>query len=259
MADPSDPWATARAITSARIGLARTGASVATAPLLEFRLAHARARDAVHAELDMPRLVADLAAIGWDGELHIVGSAVANRTEYLLRPDLGRILQPDALSRFAGTAQHDLAIVVADGLSAMAAQTHAAPVLAALAPALHADQWKVLPPVLVRNGRVAIGDVIALLRGARAVLVLIGERPGLSSPDSLSAYITWEPHPGTVDAERNCISNIRPDGLAPRDAASRIAYLLHEMRRRGMSGVALKDESDAVPRVDGSTPILSAE
>ena len=258
MADVSDPWATARALTSARIGLARVGASVATEALLEFRLAHARARDAVHAELDVPCLMTDLAAIGWDGEVRTADSAATNRTEYLLRPDLGRILSADARIRLADAAPRDLAVVVADGLSALAVQAHAAPVLAALAPALRADRWTVAPPVVVRHGRVAIADVIARLQGAGAVLILIGERPGLSSSDSLSAYLTWAPHEATTDAERNCISNIRPDGLAPREAAPRIAYLLHEMRRRGVSGVALKDESDTASHLGGPSTVSHA-
>jgi ethanolamine ammonia-lyase small subunit len=245
MAEPPDIWASARAVTPARIGLARAGASIATTPWLAFRLAHARARDAVHAQLDVARLAADLAAIGWADEVLAVESAVADRQEYLLRPDLGRRLSAGAETRLGVTGPCDLAIVVADGLSARAAQAYAASVLAAMRPAL--TDWSVAAPVIVLNGRVAIGDSVAGRRQARAVLVLIGERPGLSAPDSLGAYITWMPHTATTDAERNCVSNIRPGGNAPGEAAARIVFLLGAMRRRGVSGVALKDESEAAP------------
>ncbi len=247
MAEPPDIWAAARAVTPARIGLARAGASIATVPLLAFRLAHARARDAVHAQLDVARLTADLGAIGWADGVLAVESAVADRHDYLLRPDLGRRLSAEAEARLGVTGPCDLAVVVADGLSARAVQAHAVPVLVAMRPAL--SDWSVAAPVVVRNGRVAIGDPIAARRQARAVLVLIGERPGLSAPDSLGAYITWAPHGATTDADRNCVSNIRPAGIGPDEAAARIVLLLRAMCRRGVSGVALKDELDSTPRL----------
>ena len=232
-----DLWAPARRLTAARIGLARSGASLATTPLLDFRLAHARARDAVHTELDTDQLRTDLQNIGAPTPIHIAESAAPDRTTYLLRPDLGRQLKPGTvLPPHPG----DLAIVVADGLSAAAAQSHAPAVLAALLPALH--RWRIAPIVIARHGRVALGDAIARQGAATSVLILLGERPGLSAPDSLGAYVTWNPTPSTTDADRNCISNIRPEGLPPAEAARRIWLLLERMRERGFSGVALKDE-----------------
>ena len=184
---------------------------------LELRLAHARARDAVHAPLDEERLRADLAALGLP--VLTVASAVRDRPQYLMRPDLGRQLAPDGgavLSAQAGGG-FDLALVVTDGLSARAVERHAAPLLAALLPQLKADGWRIAPLVIVRQGRVAIGDAVAQLLRARMAAVLIGERPGLSAPDSMGAYLTWQPGPHTTDANRNCISNIRPEGIDPAD------------------------------------------
>ena len=237
--DTPDHWSPLRALTAARIGLARSGASLATGPLLDFRLAHARARDAVHEDLDEARLCADLAALG--RPVLTVASAVQDRAQFLLRPDLGRQLaDPAALAAHAG--DYEVAFVIAGGLSARAVQAHAAPLLAQALPAL-AD-WRIAPLVVVRHGRVAIGDAVATALGARAVAVLIGERPGLTAPDSMGAYLTWAPGPRTTDAERNCISNIRPDGIAYADAAFKLVHLLRAMRAGGISGVALKDESD---------------
>ena len=234
-----DPWLRLRGLTAARIGLARSGASLATAPLLALRLAHARARDAVHAVLDMDALAAAC------GPLLRVDSAARDRAEYLLRPDLGRALAPGAVLPHG---DYDLALVLADGLSARAVQDHAPPVLAALRPLL--GGWRVAPLVVVRGGRVAAGDAVAAALGAAAVVVLIGERPGLSAPDSLGAYLTWRPGPAATDADRNCVSNIRPAGLPPTEAAGRIAWLLDSMRARGASGVMLKDDApDAALRL----------
>jgi ethanolamine ammonia-lyase small subunit len=240
---PRDPWSALRALTSARIGLARAGASLATAPLLELRLAESRARDAVHETLDAARLAADLAPFA--GPVLTVASAADDRRSYLMRPDLGRRLAPGAdavLAPHAGAC--DLALVVADGLSARAVQTHAAPVLAGLLPALHTQGWRIAPVVIVRHGRVAIGDAVAAALGAACVAVLIGERPGLSAPDSMGAYLTWRPGPHTTDADRNCVSNIRPEGIGYADAGETIARLLGTMRARGVSGIRLKDEAE---------------
>ncbi len=231
----ADPWQRLRPLTAARIGLPRSGASLATAPLLAFRLAHAQARDAVHASLDTDALALAV------GPLLVVDSAVRDRTEYLLRPDLGRQLAPGtALPR----GEYDLALVLADGLSARAVQDHAPAVLAALRPLL--EGWRIAPLVAVRQGRVAAGDAVAMALGAECAVVLIGERPGLSAPDSLGAYLTWRPRADTTDAARNCVSNIRPAGLPPALAASKIAWLLGAMRARGVSGVALKDDAPAI-------------
>lgn len=239
-----DPlWAGFRQLTAARIGLRRAGASLATAPLLDFRLAHARARDAVHDVLDAGRLSAAIA--GLDVAVLTVASAAQDRQRYLMRPDLGRRLVEGAqatLTPHAGS--YDVAFVVADGLSARAVQTHAQPVLAGAVPVLRAEGWRIAPVVIAREGRVAIGDAIATLLGADCVATLIGERPGLTAPDSMGAYLTWHPHAGTTDAGRNCISNIRPDGIGYADAAFKLIHLLRNMRARRLSGVALKDCSD---------------
>jgi len=238
MTDPA--WTPMRALTAARIGLQRSGASLSTLPLLEFRLAHARARDAVHHDLVAPPALAGLGL-----PVVTVRSQAADRRTYLLRPDLGRVLDAlakPALAEHAGA--HDLAVVVADGLSALAVERHAAPVLAALLPALRAGGWTLGPLVMAHQARVALGDAVARALGAGAVLVLIGERPGLSAPDSLGAYLTWAPAAGTTDADRNCVSNIRPDGLGYQDAAWKLAFLLDRMRTTGGSGVRLKDDSD---------------
>lgn len=245
MAEPPDLWAAARRVTSARIGLPRAGASLATSAQLAFQLAHARARDAVHAELDLPRLLDDLAGLAGLGAPLVLNSAAADRQSYLLRPDLGRRLSAESASSLVPCCS-DLVIVLADGLSARAVQDQASPVLTALLPALRADGWAIAPVVVARQGRVAIGDAIARQMHVPGVLVLIGERPGLSAPDSLGAYLTWRPGPATTDADRNCISNIRPAGTAPPDAARRIALLLTRMRRLGYSGVALKDEAETM-------------
>jgi len=239
----ADPWSRLRGLTSARIGLARAGASLATAPLLELRLAEARARDAVHEPLDAARLAADLAPIA--GPALTLASAADDRRAYLMRPDLGRRLAPDAaavLAPHAGAC--DVAFVIADGLSARAVQAHAAPVLAAVLPRLRTERWRVAPLCVVRHGRVAIGDAVACALGAACVAILIGERPGLSAPDSMGAYLTWQPGAHTTDADRNCISNIRPDGISYADAAQKLVQLLRAMRTRRLSGIRLKEETD---------------
>ncbi len=236
-------WADLRRLTAARIGLARSGASLATAPLLGFKLDHARARDAVHEPLDEARLLTDLA--GLDSMVLSVASAAADRKEFLMRPDLGRRLAEDADSTLTPhAAEHDVVFVIADGLSARAVQSHAAPVLKAVVPMLDKDGWRIAPLVIVRHGRVAIGDAIAGLLRAKCVAILIGERPGLTAPDSMGAYLTWHPGPRTTDADRNCISNIRPDGIGYADAGFKIAHLLRAMLDRRISGVQLKDDSD---------------
>ena len=238
-----DTWSDLRRLTAARIGLARSGASLSTQPLLAFALAHAQARDAVHAALDEDTLAADLGAFGLP--VLKLASAVADRQQYLMRPDLGRRLGDGAAAVLTPhKGPYDVAFVVADGLSARAAQTHAAPVLRDVLAALAPEAWRVAPLVIARHGRVALGDAIAAKLSAEAVVVLIGERPGLTSPDSMGAYLTWQPRPETTDADRNCISNIRPDGIGYADAAFKIAALLEAMRTRRLSGVLLKDESD---------------
>jgi ethanolamine ammonia-lyase small subunit len=278
---PIDPFARLRNSTPARIGLGRCGHGLPTAALLEFQLAHARARDAVHEQLDPEALKAALGAL----ETITVHSQAADRQTYLQRPDLGRQLveadatrlttsghaaAQDAASQRANSdrssaqdaagqrtnsdrrdegidcpSPYDLAVVIADGLSATAVHTHAAPLLQSLFPKL--PDWHVAPLVIACQARVALGDEIGSRLGATLVVVLIGERPGLSAPDSLGAYLTWHPRKGRQDSERNCISNIRPPtGLSYEQAASRIAWLLSAARRQKLTGVALKDTS-AIP------------
>ena len=238
-----NPWHTLRRHTPARIGLGRAGVSQPTAAHLAFQLAHAQARDAVHRELDHVALAAALNEAGLEAlDLH---SAAADRATYLQRPDLGRRLDERStamLSALDVEPQPDLALVVADGLAALAVERHALPLIEALRPLL-GDDWRWAPVGIARQARVAIGDPIGHALGAKLVVVLIGERPGLSSPDSMGVYLTWAPRPGRVDAERNCISNVRPEGLSPDAAAARLAWLLNEARVRQVTGVALKDES----------------
>jgi ethanolamine ammonia-lyase small subunit len=243
MTTEDEPWTVLRRLTAARIGLERAGASLATAPLLDFRLAHARARDAAHEPLDATRLTTELAELG--GPVIAVASAADDRQTYLMRPDFGRRLAASAdVALAAHRGDYDVVFVVADGLSARAVLLHARPVLSHTLPALRAEGWNVAPMVIVRHGRVAIGDAIAAALGATSVAVLIGERPGLSAPHSMGAYLTFKPHAGTTDAERNCISNIRPEGIGYDVAGFKIAHLLRAMRTQRLSGVRLKDESE---------------
>jgi ethanolamine ammonia-lyase small subunit len=212
-------------------------------PLLEFKLAHARARDAVRKPLDEARLIAEIA--GLELPVLVVASAAEDRQRYLMRPDLGRRLAPSAEAVLAPHGgDHDVVFVVADGLSAGAVQRHAHPVLARVLPVLRAEGWRIAPLVMARHGRVALGDAIATALRAACVAVLIGERPGLTAPDSMGIYLTWQPHSQTTDADRNCISNIRPEGIGYADAAFKLAYILRSMRARRLSGIQLKDESD---------------
>jgi ethanolamine ammonia-lyase small subunit len=232
-----DPLAVLRRATCARVGLGRAGQGLPTAPMLAFQLAHARACDAVRTPLDVAAL---RAAIGPPSA--VVDSAAPDRTAYLKNPGLGRRLGAGA--RLPRGGDFDVAVVVADGLSGVAAQTYAAPVIAGLRERL--SGWTIAPVVIARQARVAIGDPIGQALGARIVVVLIGERPGLSAADSLGAYITWGPRPGRRDNERNCVSNIhRPEGLSCAQAANKIAWLLEEARRLGFTGVDLKDRQAA--------------
>jgi len=239
---PADPWHALRRHTPARIGLGRSGTSLPTAELLRFASAHAQARDAVHVPLDAALLAARLAADGW--ACVPARSRADTRDAYLRRPDLGRQLHEASAAqlRAAQAGEVDLAIVVADGLSAVAAQRHAALLLGALRAAL-SGTVSMAPVVVATQARVALADEIGALLQARLALIVLGERPGLSSPDSLGAYLTHAPRPGCLDAQRNCVSNIRPDGLAIDAAAQRLAWLVGEALRRRLTGVSLKDDS----------------
>ncbi|MBW0148471.1 ethanolamine ammonia-lyase subunit EutC [Marinobacter arenosus] len=245
-------WRRLRRYTDARIGLGRAGISLPTSELLAFQLAHAQARDAVHLPLDVPKLMADLdeansgGTMGKTVELH---SEAVDRITYLQRPDLGRQLSAEGRARLqtlATTEPCDLAVVIVDGLSSFGVQNNAAALVKHLVAELDQDgrNWRLAPLTVVQQGRVAIGDEIGLLLNARMVVVLIGERPGLSSPDSLGVYLTFGPEPGLNDARRNCISNIRPAGLSVEEASRRLLYLIREADRLKLSGIGLKDRTD---------------
>lgn len=256
------PWQALRQFTDARIALGAAGISQPTGAQLDFQLAHARARDAVHLPLDTAALKPALQA-AWPhaGQPLLLHSAAANRNVYLQRPDLGRRLDAPSRSlltdRDDGNRGCDLAIVVADGLSSHAIAQNAAPFLAALHLQPAAEEWILGPLVIVQQGRVAVGDEVGEILGAKMVVVLIGERPGLSAPDSMGIYLTWAPRVGLTDERRNCISNVRPAGLGYAQAAARLHYLLGQAQLRQLSGVALKDETtqdDVLP--GGAGPVF---
>ncbi|ANB70938.1 ethanolamine ammonia-lyase [Paraburkholderia phytofirmans OLGA172] len=248
-----NPWNALRQFTNARIALGRAGNSLPTAPLLAFNLSHAQARDAVHHPLDTDVLHAQLRAQNFSTlDVH---SAAPDREHYLRRPDLGRRLSDESRTALGQLKvdSPEVVFVIADGLSAFAASKQSIPLLQAVIPRL-AD-WKIGPVVVARQARVALGDEIGELLNARLVVMLIGERPGLSSPDSLGVYLTYAPKVGCSDAQRNCISNVRPEGLDYPLAAHKLHYLLTHARRLGLTGVGLKDDSDALL---ASTPTVPA-
>ncbi|WP_036167785.1 ethanolamine ammonia-lyase subunit EutC [Massilia sp. 9096] len=259
-----DPWQGLRRFTSARIGLGHTGISQRTHDQLAFQLAHARARDAVHEPLDAAALAASLQQ-AWPGlpglpAPLVLHSAAPERNVYLQRPDLGRRLDAPSRERLRALRGEplsvrpcDLAVVLVDGLSGRAVAQHAAPLLQALRPRLD-PAWTLAPLCIVEQGRVAVGDEVGELLGARLAVVLIGERPGLSSPDSMGLYITWAPSVGLTDERRNCISNVRPAGLGIEDAARKLHVLLGEAHRRQLTGVQLKDEADGEEALAGGGP-----
>jgi len=260
-ASREDPWRSLRRWTSARIALGRAGGSLPTRELLRFRWDHARAVDAVEQRFDAEDFARRLNVGGCLRQatatmcLH---TAATDHRMFLLRPDLGRRLSDESrqkLQTYAATASgFDLAIIVSEGLSALAVERQAPALLEHLLPMLDKD-WKLAPLIVVHRGRVALQDEIGGILGAPLALVLIGERPGLNSPDSLGAYLVYDPKPGNTDADRNCVSNIRPEGLPPVIAARKIHYLLSEARRRRISGVALKDESDLSLGAAARTPL----
>lgn len=242
--DEPGPWGRLRQFTPARIGLARAGVGIATHEQLAFQLAHARARDAVHTPFDAAGVAEELGRRRFS-VVRLV-SAAPDRAAYLMAPDLGRKLADAArwkLSELACDFACDLVLVVADGLSALAVHRHAVPLIDALAARLQGV--KIGTVAVVERGRVAIGDEIGAALNAKLAVVLIGERPGLSSPDSLGVYLTWAPKAGRKDSERNCISNIRPEGLGYAAAADKLAYLITEALKRQLTGVQLKDETGA--------------
>jgi ethanolamine ammonia-lyase small subunit len=243
------PLAQLRHFTPARIALGRSGSSLPTKDLLDFSLAHAMARDAVHAELDTPGIISQLNQAGLVSIL--VHSAAPDRAAYLRRPDLGRRLQTSSRDLLAARqlqSRPDLVFVIADGLSAFAPREYAVPVIQATTSLL--PEWRIGPVIVVEQARVAVGDEIGELLQAESVVTLIGERPGLSSPDSLGIYLTYRPRIGRTDAERNCISNVRCEGMSVEGAASTLCYLLTNSFKLKLSGVGLKDDSEL------SRPIL---
>jgi ethanolamine ammonia-lyase small subunit len=253
-ARPSDPQLPAanrlRSFTPARVALGRTGVSLPTRARLDFDRCHALARDAVHTRLETAALAKTLHALT-GLEVLCLHSAAPDRATYLQRPDLGRKLDEpssraisESLAESVVDGEFDLALLVADGLSALAIERHAAPMLQAFLPMVAG--WRLAPLSVVEQGRVAIGDQIGAALGTQIAVILIGERPGLSSPDSLGVYITWDPRPGRVDAERNCISNIRAEGLSYEQAARQLSAILSEARRLCLTGIALKPQAQSL-------------
>ena len=254
----TNPWAHLRQLTPARIALGRAGTSLPTDAQLDFQFAHAQARDAVHLTLDCAELAAQIDQQGHTClQLH---SAAPDRNTYLQRPDLGRRLSDESAIELDKHAQqngagYDLAIVVADGLSALAVQRHALPLLQRIEEQIERDGWSLAPISLVQQSRVALGDEVGERLKAKMVVMLVGERPGLSSPDSLGLYFTYDPKVGRNDADRNCISNIRLEGLSYNLAAHRLIHLMREACRRELSGVNLKDEAEVLSLDDDSPKV----
>ena len=250
-APPSGSLMRLRELTPARVGLGRAGASLPTAALLGFTLDHARARDAVHAAFDHAAIVAGLRGLGLQPVQ--LASQARNRRDYLRRPDLGRMLDPASRDALAGRDRNadELAIVIGDGLSPAAVNVHAVELVRHLAARLAAEGIPIGHAVIASGARVALGDEIGALLGASMMVMLIGERPGLSAPDSLGVYLTFAPRIGRTDAERNCVSNIHGAGLSYDEASARITWLVREALARQITGVALKDESGggAAPRI----------
>ena len=245
----TDPWGKLRQYTPARIALGHAGTSMPTKPHLEFQLAHAQARDAVHHELGIPALQDALQERGH--ETLLLHSSAESRPHYLQRPDKGRRLAAESRASLEASPRpaepYDVVFVIGDGLSALAIEENAAKFLDAIMPSLTKEGWRLAPLCIVKEARVAVGDEVGEVLGAKMVVILIGERPGLSSPDSMGIYMTLNPRVGLTDESRNCISNIRPSGLGYDHAAHRLLYLMTEARRRGLSGVNLKDEAAALP------------
>jgi len=262
-AAPATPVLDLRALTPARVALERSGVSVTTHHALAFSLAHAQARDAVHSALAVPSLMAALRERGLTALA--VRSAASNRTEYLRRPDLGRTLASSSAELLAARRGEDrkpgavVSVILGDGLSALAVERHALSLLDALLPLLRptadasatkAADWALAPVIVAEQARVALGDAIGVALEANVTVMLIGERPGLSSPASLGAYITWAPRPGRTDAERNCVSNVHTDGLGYAAAAAKIAWFVTEAQRLGLTGVDLRESN--MPRLSES-------
>ncbi|WP_333890392.1 ethanolamine ammonia-lyase subunit EutC [Atlantibacter subterraneus] len=254
-----DAWKALNQFTDARIALGRSGASLPTAEVLKFGLAHAQARDAIHQPFDSDTLAEQLAAL--DLETLTVHSQATDRPVYLNRPDLGRRLDEPSRERLTArpATPHDVLLVIGDGLSSHAVQRQAVPLVKALLPFLATLGLSTGPVVLAHQSRVALGDDVGECLNSKAVAMLIGERPGLSSPDSLGVYLTWKPERARIESERNCISNIRPEGLGYDAAAFKLAWLLEQAFLRRLTGVNLKDESDNPALWDKIRPGLARD
>jgi ethanolamine ammonia-lyase small subunit len=248
-----NPWASLREYTDARIGLGRAGISIPTSHSLQFQLAHAQAQDAVHLPLDIEYVIEQLKNLNLNQEIFtpiLLHSQAINRTTYLQRPDLGRRLDKKSVDNLTKVntlkdEKYDLAIVIVDGLSSLAIRENATIFIKKLVEELNIDKqsWNLSPITIVQQGRVAIGDEVGQILNSKIVIVLIGERPGLSSPDSMGLYLTYNPKVGLTDESRNCISNIRNEGLSYEDGIKKVMYLLKESRRLEFSGVNLKDRT----------------
>lgn len=239
----SDAWQFLQTYTPARIARGRAGHSITTSELLKFQADHAQARDAVYSELAIQKITQNFIE-AFDLQVLVLKSEIKNRSQYLQRPDLGRTLNEESRAELMNInyAESDICFVIADGLSAQAINQHALPFLENLLPRLQKNNWKIAPICIVEQGRVAIADEIGFLLKSEIVVILIGERPGLTSPDSMGAYITFRPSVGMTDESRNCVSNIRPEGMNFQMAADKILYILTEIKSKKLSGVSLKDE-----------------
>jgi ethanolamine ammonia-lyase small subunit len=251
----SDAWVALRRFTQARIALGRAGHAVPTRAQLEFQLAHAQARDAVHLPWNLESFAEHARGLG--EEVLILESQAGDRDEYLRRPDLGRALSAGSRARLAERPARpaDVALIVTNGLSSTAVDRHGLPLLRAIVQACRSQSLHLAPISLVANGRVALSDDIGSALRAKVAVIVVGERPGLSAADSLGIYLTFAPQSGNTDAQRNCISNIRPpEGLEYEAAATKLLYLIREALRRGLSGVAIKDEAVASLKEGPSQP-----
>jgi ethanolamine ammonia-lyase small subunit len=235
-------WDELKQYTSARIGLKRSGSSISTKQLLEFQLAHARAKDAVHEEVNFEKVREDLET--YHLPVEILSSRATSKSVYLQRPDLGRLLSDESADKIKAKEgqSFDISLVIGDGLSAFAIHHNIKPFFEQLIPKLQQHSFIIAPVALVRYARVAVGDEIGRLQNSKMVIVFIGERPGLSSPDSLGVYLTYNPQSGLTDEKRNCISNIRTGGLPFLFATEKLMYLISEAFRRRLSGIDLKDD-----------------
>lgn len=240
-----DAWVHLRALTPARIALGRVGGSLPTKELLAFSLAHAAAKDAVWSVLDGAGIERALSPLGLP--VLALRSLAPDRLSYLARPDLGRLLSEESKAILPGKGGCDVCILLGDGLSATAAERHGPPFVSALVGRLRESGLLVGPICVVSQARVALEDEVGALLDAKVAVIALGERPGLGSQDSLGAYLVHGPRRGRSDAERNCVSNIRTDGLPPQAAAELVAWLISESLRRGISGVELKDDRRLVP------------